>query len=95
MNGIIFKAGTILRGCTQQKHKTRQGNTAIIIINASHPPLGAWYSAIANNSSSFLHLIVVAILYSPPANGEMDSILFDVPMLQPSMMSTACFNSAR
>jgi hypothetical protein len=69
MDGIIFEAGAVLRGCTQQKHKTRQGNMAAIIINTSHPPSGAWYSAITNDSSSFLHHVIVAILYSPPANG--------------------------
>jgi hypothetical protein len=94
MDGIIFKVGTILRGCTQQKHKTGQGNMAAIIINASRPPPGAWYSTIANNFSSFLHPVVVAILYSPPTNGKTDGIIFDMPMLQLSAMSSACFNSA-
>jgi hypothetical protein len=95
MDDIIFKVGMVLRGCTQQKHKTRQENMAAIIINASHPPPGAWYSAIANNSSSFLHPAIVSDLYFPPANGKTDGIIFDVPMLQPSAMSSACFNSAR
>jgi hypothetical protein len=94
MDSIIFKAGTVLRGCTQQKHKTGQGNTAAIIINAPCLPSGAWYSAIANNSSSFLHPVVVAVLFSQRANDKMDGINFDMPMSQPSMMSLACFNSA-
>ena len=68
---------------------------AAIIINASYLPPGAWYSANTNNSSSFLHPVIVAVLYSPPANGKTDGIIFDVPMPQPSSMSSACFNSAR
>jgi hypothetical protein len=69
-------------GMHRTKTPNRTGGTADIIINASWLAPEAWYSSIANNFSSFLHPVVIIVLYSPPAHGEMDGIIFKGTVLR-------------